>query len=104
MLTSVVGLQRVQHSATIKKKKKKDTYQSPLCQPLFCHFSHFRNLHRVWSTASNYNNDMQVHVTQSKEMLVGVLVFSGNSWKTNKSTLEVIIVTFLSRLLDYPHF
>lgn len=82
MLTSVVGLQRVQHSATIKKK----------------------NLPRVWSTASNYNNDMQVHVTQSKEMLVGVLVFSGNSWKTNKSTLEVIIVTFLSHLLDYPHF
>lgn len=103
MLTSVVGLQRVQHSATTKKKKF--IHINLLCvSHCFCHFSHFRNLPCVWSTASNNNNDMQVHVTQSKEMLVGVLVFSGNSWKTNKSTLEVIIVTFLSRLLDYPHF
>lgn len=59
-------------------------------------FSHFRDLCCTCSTASNYNNDMQVRVAWSKEMLISVLVVSGKSWKTNKSTSEVITVTFLS--------
>lgn len=65
------------------------------------HFSHIRDLCCAFSTASNYNNDMQVHVRRSKGMLIGVLVVSGKSWKTKKtnkkkSTWEVITVTFFS--------
>lgn len=54
---------------------------------LFLQFSQFRNPHCFCFTASIYNNDMQVHVMRLKEMLVSVLTVSGNSWKTNKSTL-----------------
>lgn len=87
-----------------KKQKKKITFLLSIKYLLHVSscllFSQFRDLCCTCSTVSNYNSDMQVHVTQSEEKLISVPVVSGKSRKTNKSTWEVIAVVFFSHSLD----
>lgn len=62
-------------------------------------FSHFRELCCTYSTASNYNSDMQVHMMQ--EMLISVPVVSGKSRKTNKKHLGSHCSLFLLPLIGF---